>query len=58
MKGIVMTRKGDELIVKIDLSKTHGPSKSGKTTIVATTEGNVPVEGSPEIKIGINAFKQ
>jgi hypothetical protein len=56
MKNIVMKRKGDLLIIEIDLGKRFGLSKSRKTKIVASTEGNVAIDGSPEIKIGINAY--
>jgi hypothetical protein len=41
----------------MDLSKDFGPSKSGKTTIVASTEGNKSVPGRSE-KIGLNVYKQ
>ena len=39
-----------------DLSKTFGPSKSGKTTVIASTEGNQPV--SPGIFVGLNVYKK
>lgn len=48
---------GDVLTLTIDLSKTHGPSKSGKTTIVATTHGNIEVEGTG-VTLGVNAFRK
>ena len=31
------------LVLRIDLDKVYGRSKSGKTTIVASTEGNPPI---------------
>ncbi len=40
------------LTIKVDLSKDFGPSKSGKTIIVASTEGNVSVPERDE-KIGL-----
>ncbi len=43
MKNIEMTVEGETLILKVDLSKDFGPSKSGKTIIVASTEGNVTI---------------
>ena len=51
MKNIEMTVEGETLTVKIDLSKDFGPSKSGKTIIIASTEGNVSVPERDE-KIG------
>ena len=40
MKNIEITTEKNILTLKVDLTKTFGPSKSGKTTIIATTEGN------------------
>jgi len=31
--------------------------KSGKTTIIATTEGNMPLPGHEGIKLGLNLYK-
>jgi hypothetical protein len=46
---------GKKLTLEIDLSKRHGDSKSGKTVIVASTNGNKNVPGS-EVTIGLNAY--
>ena len=43
MKNVEMTVEGETLIIKVDLSKDFGPSKSGKTIMIASTEGNVSV---------------
>ena len=50
---------GKTLYIKIDLSQDLGPSKSGKTRLIATSEGNVPVpiEGMEHVKIGLNIYK-
>jgi hypothetical protein len=56
MKNITMSIKGTQLTVAIDLSKRFGKSASGKTDIIATTAGNVEIEGQPGCKIGINAY--
>jgi ABC-type molybdate transport system ATPase subunit len=56
MTNIKTIVKGDILTIEIDLSKRFGKSSSGKTTIVATTAGNVKVDGHPDISIGINAY--
>ena len=56
MQNAEMTVDGDILTIKIDLSKRHGPSSTGKTLIVATTSGNTPVPEHKDIKIGLNAF--
>lgn len=56
MKNIKMDVKGKVLTITVDLEERHGPSSSGKTTIVATTEGNVSVPEHEEIKIGVNIY--
>lgn len=62
MKNIQMSREGDMLVIKINLKERHGQSASGKTTVVATTGGNVtPPSGDdgcfdPNMKIGINVY--
>jgi hypothetical protein len=57
MKNIDLKVQGDQLTIDIDLSKEFGPSKSGKTIIVASTEGNKTVPGRNE-KIGLNVYKE
>ncbi len=50
------TLKGDILTLEIDVSKNLGPSKSGKTMIIATTAGNKPVTGKEGVIIGVNCY--
>lgn len=56
MENVKMTRTGTKLVIEVDLAHRGEKSSTGKTTRVASTEGNVPCEGSPEIKIGLNVF--
>jgi len=56
MKNVEMTVEGETLIIRVDLSKDFGKSKSGKTIIVASTEGNVSVPERDE-KIGLNIYR-
>jgi len=56
-KNVEMTVDKDLLRITVDLSKEFGPSKSGKTIIVASTEGNQLVYGREE-KIGLNVYKK
>jgi hypothetical protein len=56
MKNITQSVKGDVLTLTIDLKALQGPSASGKSVVIATTEGNVPVDGHPEIKLGVNCY--
>ncbi len=57
MKNVQLNVEGTILTITIDLSKDFGPSSSGKTTIIATTEGNVTFPGREE-KIGLNLYKK
>jgi hypothetical protein len=56
MKNVEMSVQGNTLFIKVDLSKRFGLSSSGKTTIVASTEGNVSVPTNELIKIGVNVY--
>ena len=56
MKNIELKAEGTILTVKIDLAKSFGPSSSGKSIIIASTEGNVAV--APGIMAGINIYKK
>lgn len=58
MKNIEMNLDGNMLTVKVDLTKEFGPSASGKTIIIASSEGNISVPGNEEIKIGLNIYKK
>lgn len=56
MKNIEITRQGAKLTITIDLSQKGEPSSSGKTTVLASTNGNVDVIGCEGVKMGINVF--
>ncbi len=57
MKNVQMSVEGNILTIKVDLSKEFGPSSSGKTIIVASTEGSITVPDRQE-KIGLNVYKK
>jgi hypothetical protein len=57
MKNVEMSVDGNILTIKVDLSKEYGPSSSGKTIIVASTEGNVSIAGREE-KLGLNVYRK
>jgi hypothetical protein len=40
------------------VAKEFGPSSSGKTIIIATTEGNVTIDGHEEAKVGLNVYRK
>jgi hypothetical protein len=56
MKNIDMKVEGDKLVITVDLKQRNGESKSGKSLTVASTGGNVSLEGHPEIKLGLNVY--
>ena len=60
MKNVKMTVSDDRktLTIVVDLTQDFGPSSSGKTTIVASTEGNADVPDVPGMKIGLNVYKK
>ncbi len=58
MKNVEMNVDGDILIIKVDLSKEFGGSSSGKSIIIASTEGNKSVPENEGIKIGLNVYKK
>ena len=57
MKNVQMAVDGNILTIKVDLSKEFGPSSSGKTIIIASTEGNVSIPDREE-KVGLNVYRQ
>jgi len=58
MKNVEMKTEKNILTIRIDMSKTFGPSGSGKSIIIASTEGNADVPGAEGVKIGVNVYKK
>lgn len=50
--------KAGKLVLTIDVAAEHGRSASGKSTIVATTRGNVQVPGANGLVLGLNAYRR
>jgi len=57
VKNVKLNVEGNKLTIEIDLDQNFGPSSSGKSITIATTEGNVGVPGREEVKIGLNIYK-
>lgn len=57
MKNVEMNVEGTILTIRVDLSKEFGPSSTGKTIIIASTEGNVTIPNRQE-KIGLNVYRK
>jgi len=43
MKNFKFEITGNELLIRINLTEEHGLSKSGRSIIISSTEGNVPL---------------
>jgi hypothetical protein len=56
MKNIEMKLEGTKLTIVVDISKDFGRSASGKSTIIASTEGNQAV--APGTFLGLNVYKK
>ena len=57
MKNVELTVSGNTLTIKVDLTQEFGPSSSGKTIIIASTEGNFPLPGRTEV-VGLNVYRK
>ena len=57
MKNVEMVVAGNILTIKVDLTKEFGLSSSGKTIIIASTEGNVSILDRGE-KVGLNVYRK
>lgn len=61
MQNVNIAVKGTTLTITVDLSKNLGPSKSGKTQLIASTQGNVPVDAAGKVGIvslGLNLYRK
>jgi len=60
MKNVKMAvDKDNVLTIRVDLKENYGASKSGKSTVIASTEGNVALDGElSNIRIGLNVYEQ
>jgi hypothetical protein len=53
-RGVMVKHEGNILTLTVDLSQRNGPSKTGKTVVVASTNGIV--KGPEGVSYGFNAF--
>jgi hypothetical protein len=56
MENISLDVRGDKLVIEVDLTKPGSPSSTGKTNLIATTRGAVPIHYAkrPGLKVAIN----
>lgn len=57
MRNIETVLSGTTLVIKIDVSQPGEASASGKSMVIASTEGNADVVQVPGLKLGINLFR-
>lgn len=58
MKNVKFELDGNILKIFVDVTKDYGPSSSGKTNIVATTEGGQSVEDLEGVKVNLTVYKK
>ena len=60
MRNIKVKNDGNRLILTIDLAAPMTPSRSGKTSIIATTAGNKVISSHPttgaDVVMGLNVY--
>lgn len=56
MTNVEFKRDGSKLTIVVDLAQDHGPSATGKSLKIASTDGNVKLEGT-EFSVGLNVYK-
>ena len=55
--NVRLSVKGSTLTITIDLKHAGEPSKSGKSQVIASTKGNVPVPGHQDLRLGVNVYR-
>jgi len=57
VKNVELAMNGNTLTITVDLTKEFGPSSSGKTIIIASTEGNFTLPNRNEV-VGLNVYRK
>jgi hypothetical protein len=57
MFDVTTHRTGSKLAIEIDLSQAGSPSKMGRMTVIASTQGNMKLEGPGDLVPGLNVYK-
>jgi hypothetical protein len=60
MQNIKTTVNGSKLTIEIDTTVNLGPSKSGKTILVGSSQGNQTIKGTTggDVTIGVNVYRK
>lgn len=56
MKNCEIKKTGTILTISIDLAQSAGPSKSGKSLVIGTTEGNKGIGDG--VFVGVNVYRR
>jgi len=57
MMNVKATIEGNTLVIRVDLIERHGRSSSGKTTIIASTQGNKALPAPfADVQFGLNVY--
>ena len=57
MQNVQMAVNGNVLTITVALDAQGVPSKTGKTLVLASTHGNVPVPDRPDMRLGLNIYR-
>jgi hypothetical protein len=58
MFGMQMKREGKKLTIVVDLGGEGVPSSSGKSVVLAGTEGSAKVPGDDGLQINLNIYRK
>lgn len=56
MQNVEIKKASNILTITVDLSKNSGPSKSGKSIVIASTLGNTLIDPDKKIYLGLNVY--
>ncbi len=57
MKNIKTSVKDNVLTIRVKLDAKTSKSASGKSLIIASTQGNKPVDGADGVIMGLNIYR-
>lgn len=55
-RNVTASMDGSVLVIRVDTNGEGSTSKSGKSSVIGSTNGNVDVPGS-DLKIGLNVYR-
>jgi hypothetical protein len=57
MFNVTTNRTGSKLAIEIDISQAGSPSTTGRTTVIASTQGNVKLQDPGDLVPGLRVCK-